>query len=220
MKISQQSLGISVLLTFTLFFFSMKITSQLSWRITITSLTPCLEMDQSETGKINHRAENSIMEGWQVGSTRPDIQLATVSPSSQLCMFSSSFVFFSFCVRHPSIVLLYNWDDAGGVTGGHAGGVYLYLYMSHGFAPGKPLDLNLSQLSAHFSSCLKLWQVVKCNCASGGFHVCQRGFTRTFVKKTALTLAKCNGGMMTMVGAFDWIRKITTMSTRWWLSTV
>ena len=83
------SLGISVLLTFTLFFFSMKITSQLSWRITITSLTPCLEMDQSETGKINHRAENSIMEGWQVGSTRPDIQLATVSPSSKLYLFSS-----------------------------------------------------------------------------------------------------------------------------------
>ena len=103
------SLGISVLLTFTLFFFSMKITSQLSWRITITSLTPCLEMDQSETGKINHRAENSIMEGWQVGSTRPDIQLATVSHHLECTMYMymfSSFVFFCFCVPHPSIVLL------------------------------------------------------------------------------------------------------------------
>ena len=104
MKISQQSLGISVLLTFTLFFFSMKITSQLSWRITITSLTPCLEMDQSETGKINHRAENSIMEGWQVGSTRPDIQLATVSHHLECtCFLHNHLYFFVFVFLIPAL---------------------------------------------------------------------------------------------------------------------
>ena len=103
MKISQQSLGISVLLTFTLFFFSMKITSQLSWRITITSLTPCLEMDQSETGKINHRAENSIMEGWQVGSTRPDIQLATVSHHLNCICFLHHLYFLVFVFVIPAL---------------------------------------------------------------------------------------------------------------------
>ena len=35
------------------------------WQITLASLTPYLEMGQSETRKINHRGGGSIMEGWR-----------------------------------------------------------------------------------------------------------------------------------------------------------